>query len=210
MRNPVNSILKNILLILIIGLILVGCYFLYSILWKKDKPVITNANNDIQITNTQITVGDTLHKYVPPEGKVTIRKKKENVIKADSLLNEIKNIIQDSSKTKKDKETNISQIMNSYDTLINSFEIIIKDKGFTFKPFVGLGYSGKINIIGGAKFIYYKRYGFGLYASNESFGPEVSRHIDDIIKFHNTEVSVGSGFRYKGGYSIYGGLINTF
>ena len=87
------------------------------------------------------------------------------------------------------------QLQNSKDF------IIIKNKGFTFKPELGAGYNGNFDGYFGVKLAYWNRYGLSVGFTREQFGLGVSRHLDDLIPyFKNTEVFALAGMPYKDEY----------
>lgn len=88
-------------------------------------------------------------------------------------------------------------------------EITIKDKGFTFKPGIGVLYSGKIMPEIDIKWVYWKRWSIKTGATLEFVDAGISRHVDDypfMSLFKNLEVQVVAGWQYISGLRIGAGL----
>ncbi len=91
-----------------------------------------------------------------------------------------------------------------------AFSIDVKDKGFTFAPFGGIGAAADgFGFYGGARLLYYKRYGLGLaYGGNSGGGRAViaaDRRLDDITPLlSNSAAGVYIGRGYFGiAFNVY-------
>jgi len=91
-------------------------------------------------------------------------------------------------------------------------EVIIKDKGFCFRPGFGFVYSDKILPVFDLKVVYFKRWSLMAPSANLDYiGIGVSRHVDDLLewthmRFENTEVYLNGGHEYKGSWRFGVGL----
>ncbi len=77
--------------------------------------------------------------------------------------------------------------------------VVIKNKGFTARPGIGLFYDGKVNGGLDLKLIYWDRYSMGLGSSLDSPYVWLSRHVDDLVPIlhpQNVEFSIGYGKPY--------------
>jgi hypothetical protein len=78
--------------------------------------------------------------------------------------------------------------------------VVIKNKGFTAKPGIGLFYDGKVNGGLDLKLAYWERYSAGLGSSLDSPYVWLSRHVDDLVPVlrpQNVEFSLGYGKPYS-------------
>lgn len=81
--------------------------------------------------------------------------------------------------------------------LKDELSVKITDKGFTFKPFIGLALAqdGAFEPFAGARVLYYKRYGLG--GAITYGGPVIAadRRLDDILPFENTALTLLGGYK---------------
>lgn len=87
--------------------------------------------------------------------------------------------------------------------------LTIKNKGFTFKPGIGILYSGKLIPEIDFKFVYWTRWSLKSGINLEFFNLGISRHIDDFplcSNFNNIELQGVGGLGYQGGWRFGVGL----
>ena len=76
----------------------------------------------------------------------------------------------------------------------SDIKIVVKNKGFTFRPGFGLLYDfNKLNPEIDSKLVFYSRYSSGIFLYRHGAGVFVSRHIDDLVPFKalNSELFLG-------------------
>jgi len=77
--------------------------------------------------------------------------------------------------------------------------IDIKNKGFTFKPGIGMVYSSKIYPEFDIKFAYWNRYSVKVGTTLDFVDAAITRHVDDLIPWvnlQNLEIQLGGGINY--------------
>ncbi len=89
---------------------------------------------------------------------------------------------------KKDEKTNIETV-------------VVKNKGFCFRPGIALVYSDKLDGALDCKFLYWDRYSAGLGVNLDYGYLWGSRHLDDVSLnlLKNTEAIAGIGKTFNGG-----------
>ena len=124
---------------------------------------ITIKNNEIQVLKRIKGKVELQTVYVPGEGHI---------------------IIQQSTPT-------VHYVYGSSYTVPGDITVIVKTKGWCFRPGMGLGYGPKgFQGLLDAKFGYYSRYSSLATVTKSSIGVSISRHIDDIMFFKPENVEV--------------------
>jgi hypothetical protein len=162
---------------------------------EKDlKQKITIANNEIEILKRENGVTTVRRIYVPPEGSVVIRKKDQEA--QQRKLAEILDSLKAASLDKDALARRIQELMGHKEG-DGAEEIIVKNKGLTFRPGFGMDYTGvglqpRLDF----KFAYWDRWGAIAGGSYNGIGLGVSRRLDDIIwrKMQNLEAFLGYNF----------------
>jgi hypothetical protein len=189
---------------------------------KNQKP------REIVITDTKVEYkyldGKTVIKERVPEGYV-----KFDLFKYDKVVTMVDSVVKERevyvgklnsllSKASGDsvaigiyrtKIAHLDSVVKKFNTTIadkNDF-LIIKNRGFTFRPQIGLGYSGIVTPYAGIKFAFWNRYGFSVGSTKDQIGIGISRHIDDLVPYmKNTEIILLGGLPYKDGNNVFLGL----
>ncbi|MDR0952726.1 MAG: hypothetical protein LBM71_00840 [Elusimicrobiota bacterium] len=186
--------IKNILIIFLSIL----CLYFFLSAKIKDK-----QNNKIISQNTTLP-GDTKRSFTVENRKVIYKYRKQNATVNNSAATgkkEEENIALETYYFAPEGEVEISQKQD------DSFEINVKNKGFTFKPFAGGFFnSKKVFDYGlGARVIYYNRFGLGFLLSVEAGAAlALDRRLDDVLPFENTSFMIyGSGRSFGLGLAVY-------
>jgi hypothetical protein len=172
------------------------------------KQKITIANNQIEILTREN--GEVKRKkiYVPPEGSVVIKKK--DIEARDKALAELYAALKDTSLDRDAIKRRIEELLKNK-TEEGDEEIVVKDKGFTFRPGYGLDFANSgIKPRLDFKFAYWQRWSTIFGGSPNGVGPGISRHVDDIIWSKLTNVEIFAGYNFitfdgrQGKYGVIG------
>ena len=188
----------------------------------------------IKITETEVQIqykDRTITKEIVKEGYVEfdLARYRLAVNQADSLTRQIRLVEEKVSNLKiesgddEKKRDSLLSIIDDMKDRINKFKedtsviiedtgkndiVYIKTRGFTFKPFVGVGYSGQLEPIAGIRLVYYNKYSLFGGSTREMVGVGISRRLSDVIPFtNNTSIAIMGGRPYKkDGSKIFIGL----
>lgn len=159
--------------------------------------IVTVEHNTVQWkTRTQ-----TVTKYLPPEGKVTIDFARYARIEAvrDSLQLALDDALSDTVFSPEQHRLQAS--LDSTQAILNdpvSFKLIhIQNKGACLRPMLGVGYDGSLDAFVGAKLLYWDRYGLAIGSTSQAAGFALTRRLDFIPYTHNLEGTVFYGFPFK-------------
>ena len=185
---------------------------------KKNKP------KEIVITDTKIEYvyrdGKTVTQYRTPDGYVKFDLKKYDKIQSDMLLLERERLsvqeklniaLRDSLLNK----ITINKLSGKLFTLSNEIDVLrsklnpvsqetdfitVQNKGFVFRPQIGVGYNGEFSPYIGVKVAYWGNYGLSVGTTRQQAGITISRRIHDMVPFvRNTEFLIMGGIPYKSG-----------
>jgi hypothetical protein len=125
--------------------------------------------------------------------KEIIEKNLQNIIKVKNT--EVKVVTRDGDKvtTRIEYLPPEGQIKISTD-LDNKQHIELIDRGWTFRPNIGISYSDKMSFMLGARLFYWNRYGGGVAINSTGLSLYVDRRIDDFFNFlPNSSIGVFIG-----------------
>lgn len=135
-----------------------------QIVYKKDTLKIKkNLGQENAIINTM---------YVPREGSVTIKTPKEKEEIKVSLLDKIQN-----------------KVIKEDDGRV----ILLKNRGFTFRPAIAVSYGSKLNVAGQARLVYWARLGAGAGYDSERVVYVFSDYILPYLSNASIGLKVGRG-----------------
>jgi len=86
--------------------------------------------------------------------------------------------------------------------------VTVQNKGWCFRPMIGVGYSGKPVPYVGVKYAFWHKIGFTVGSTSEQAGIGITRRMFDVVPvLRNTELMLNYGVPYeKGGSTIFLGL----
>lgn len=134
--------------------------------------------------------------YAPPEGSIIIKKKDQAILlkRYQELLAKVKNASSDKEREEAGRE--IDKVLKDLD---KPEEIVIKDKGFTFKPGMGIEWGGRQHGVEAridAKWAYWRRYSAISGASRLGLDVGISRHLDDILPLRPKNIELFGAYKY--------------
>jgi hypothetical protein len=147
-------------------------------------------------------------------GRLTIAYRENGELKSKSMFVPVEGgIVNETFKNPNDKVSSGFSLFSGFDWAKDFFTgtrvnvdggtVLIRDRGFTFKPGLGIFYDGRYNndLFAPAvdfKLVYFKRYGIGLGTTIHSPYIWVSRHVDDFTFdiVNNMELTLGYGSPY--------------
>ena len=154
--------------------------------------------------------------YVPPEGSVVVTTHEDPSI-ADSisiLQEELEELTQGG--LTEEELAQWEQIQTQLDSLqatLHYTDVDVENKGFTFVPSVGYGFTGEHDLRVGTRFFYWNRFGAGMSVDAYEFGTGdwldgVSAYVDyRLPKLGNVAPMLGThwdedGFTFTGGINF--------
>ncbi len=148
--------------------------------------------------------------YVPPEGSVVVTQKEQAALQAKmaELADKLAKALAKGDQREADRLRD--EMGHAGDV-----DVVVKDKGFTLKPGFGFdwanhGLKPRVDL----KWAYWGRYSLLIGGSENGIGPDLSRHIDDIMWGHPQNVEIFIGYKIlrfePGSSTIAGGLRANF
>ena len=196
---------------LTIEILLIGALFISGWLYNKksgelnkikeeSSGLANNLRQQIILKNNQLEIltrenGKVTYRnvYVPPEGYVVIKKEDQ-----EALVKRYQELLKNLQTAGEEEKTAIKKELERLTKLINNpDQLVVKDKGFTFKPGMGVDWANhgtKLRL--DFKWAYFKRYSALFGGSENGIGLGVSRHLDDVLWFHPNNLELLGAYNF--------------